>query len=190
MWMSANGSVHRLGDALPMPDKRREIFAMRYDRNMTNAETFGAESSIRTVEKHADLGDQADSKDNLRRDAVLFRDVSPEKDETPMDNKKNNISCELLLSYMQDKCGRKPSKCRYAHVVVGAAERPLNGPDVQRPADATDRIRPRGKGARAPQPIRSFLPVLPEFPAGVALGGGGITPPLAYSRPCSRRRSG
>ena len=39
-----------------MPDKRREIFAMRYDRNMTNAEIARALNlSIRTVEKHVDL---------------------------------------------------------------------------------------------------------------------------------------
>ncbi len=39
-----------------MPDKRREIFAMRYDRNMTNAEIAHALNlSIRTVEKHVDL---------------------------------------------------------------------------------------------------------------------------------------
>lgn len=34
-----------------MPDKRREIFAMRYDRNMTNAEIAHALNlSVRTVE--------------------------------------------------------------------------------------------------------------------------------------------
>ena len=39
-----------------MPDKRREIFAMRYDRNMTNAEIAHALNlSVRTVEKHIDL---------------------------------------------------------------------------------------------------------------------------------------
>ena len=39
-----------------MPDKRREIFSMRYDRNMTNAEIARALNlSIRTVEKHVDL---------------------------------------------------------------------------------------------------------------------------------------
>lgn len=39
-----------------MPDKRREIFAMRYDRNMTNAEIARVLNlSIRTVEKHVDL---------------------------------------------------------------------------------------------------------------------------------------
>lgn len=39
-----------------MPDKRREIFAMRYDRNMTNAEIAHALNlSVRTVEKHMDL---------------------------------------------------------------------------------------------------------------------------------------
>ena len=39
-----------------MNDKRREIFAMRYDRNMTNAEIARALNlSIRTVEKHVDL---------------------------------------------------------------------------------------------------------------------------------------
>ena len=39
-----------------MPDKRREIFAMRYDRNMTNAEIARALNlAIRTVEKHVDL---------------------------------------------------------------------------------------------------------------------------------------
>ena len=39
-----------------MPDKRREIFAMRYDRNMTNAEIARALNlSIRTFEKHVDL---------------------------------------------------------------------------------------------------------------------------------------
>lgn len=39
-----------------MPDKRREIFAMRYEGNMTNAEIARALNlSIRTVEKHVDL---------------------------------------------------------------------------------------------------------------------------------------
>lgn len=39
-----------------MPDKRREIFSMRYDRNMTNAEIARALNlSIRTVDKHVDL---------------------------------------------------------------------------------------------------------------------------------------
>ena len=39
-----------------MPDKRREIFSMRYDRNITNAEIARALNlSIRTVEKHVDL---------------------------------------------------------------------------------------------------------------------------------------
>lgn len=39
-----------------MPDKRREIFSMRYDRNMSNAEIARALNlSIRTVEKHIDL---------------------------------------------------------------------------------------------------------------------------------------
>ena len=39
-----------------MPDNRREIFSMRYDRNMTNAEIARALNlSIRTVEKHVDL---------------------------------------------------------------------------------------------------------------------------------------
>lgn len=39
-----------------MPDKRREIFTMRYDRKMTNAEIAQALNlSVRTVEKHVDL---------------------------------------------------------------------------------------------------------------------------------------
>ncbi len=39
-----------------MPDKRREIFSMRYERSMTNAEIARALNlSIRTVEKHVDL---------------------------------------------------------------------------------------------------------------------------------------
>ena len=55
-----------------MPDKRREIFAMRYDRNMTNAEIARALNlSIRTVEKHVDLAIKQIPQDDLRRDALF-----------------------------------------------------------------------------------------------------------------------
>lgn len=41
---------------LSMPDKRREIFAMRYEQRMTNAEIAARLNlSVRTVEKHIDL---------------------------------------------------------------------------------------------------------------------------------------
>lgn len=55
-----------------MPDKRREIFAMRYDRNMTNAEIARALEPLDPHGRKARRpGDQADPQDDLRRDALF-----------------------------------------------------------------------------------------------------------------------